>query len=144
MGSSIINTLDANGAIAVGTAYAGISAAPSNGAIIQGNVGIGTSTPASTLEVNGTFATTVQTGQVAGTNNPDNTAAVWIYSSGAGSITLPAAGTCSGRRYVILNQTGASVTTSSYIDITTASVTSLANNTSIEVISDGTNWRQIK
>lgn len=110
----------------------------------NGYVGIGTRTPTSTMDIKGSFATTVKTAQIAGTNNPDVTGAVWIYSSGSGTITLPTASTCSGRRYVILNQTGGACTTSTYIDITTASVTSLANNTSIEVISDGTNWRQIK
>ncbi|MBK7149232.1 MAG: hypothetical protein IPH78_10535 [Bacteroidetes bacterium] len=108
------------------------------------NTGVNITAPTSTLHVNGAFATTVKTAQVAGTNNPDNTAAVWIYSSGTGTITLPGAGTCSGRRYVIVNQTGASVTTSAYINLATASVTALANNSSIEVISDATNWRQIK
>lgn len=115
-----------------------------NGASATVNVGVGINSPSSTMHINGGFATTVKTAQAAGTNNPDNTAAVWVYSSGTGTITLPAAGTCSGRRYVILNQTGGARTTSTYIDITTASVTSVANNTSIEVISDGTNWRQIK
>lgn len=115
-----------------------------NGASATVNVGVGINSPTSTMHINGGFATTVKTAQAAGTNNPDNTAAVWVYSSGTGTITLPAAGTCSGRRYVILNQTGGACTTSTYIDITTASVTSVANNTSIEVISDGTNWRQIK
>ncbi len=110
----------------------------------NGNVGIAITAPTSTLHVNGAFATTVKTAQAAGTNNPDNTAAVWIYSSGTGTITLPGAATCSGRRYVIVNQTGAAVTTSSYINLATAAVTTLANNASVEVISDGTNWRQIK
>lgn len=110
----------------------------------NGNLGVGIAAPTSTLHINGAFATTVKTVQAAGTNNPDNTAAVWFYSSGTGTITLPAASTCSGRRYVIVNQTGAARTTSTFIDLTTTSVTSLANNTSIEVISDGTSWRQIK
>lgn len=111
---------------------------------IGGKLGVATNSPLSTLEVNGTFATTVKTAQVAGTNNPDNTAAVWFYSSGAGTITLPAANTCSGRRYVVVNQTGASVTTSAYFNLAAASVTVLANSASVEIISDGTNWRQVK
>ena len=36
------NKLDVEGSIAIGTTYAGAQAAPTNGAIIEGNVGIGT------------------------------------------------------------------------------------------------------
>jgi hypothetical protein len=45
-------TIEANGGILVGSSYQG-SNAPTNGAAIQGNVGIGTTTPAATLDING-------------------------------------------------------------------------------------------
>ncbi|MEI7720180.1 MAG: tail fiber domain-containing protein [bacterium] len=45
-----LNTLDVNGAVAIGS-YAGVSTGPSNGLIISGNVGIGTTTPYSRLTV---------------------------------------------------------------------------------------------
>lgn len=48
------NALDVEGAIAVGAAYSGSAAAPVNGMIVQGNVGLGTPTPATRLHVAGT------------------------------------------------------------------------------------------
>jgi hypothetical protein len=45
------NQGDFSGAVAIGTGYAGIDAAPTNGLIVQGNVGIGTTVPAAPLDV---------------------------------------------------------------------------------------------
>ena len=50
------NTLTVGGNLAVGEGYA-TTTAPSNAAIIQGSVGIGTSNPQATLDVNGTITT---------------------------------------------------------------------------------------
>jgi hypothetical protein len=109
-----------------------------------GYIGFNTSTPKSQLEINGAVAMKVKTAQVAGTNDPDGTGEVWFYSSGTGTISFPAAGTCNNRMYTIINQTGATRTTSSYKDLTGTAQTTLANSTSISVISDGTNWLQFK
>ena len=51
--ASPVSKLDINGGLAVGSAYSGVSAAPANGAIVQGNVGIGTATPGYRLHVVG-------------------------------------------------------------------------------------------
>lgn len=48
-----VSKLDVSGEITVGTGYSGTSAAPTNGAIIQGRTGIGTATPAHQLHVIG-------------------------------------------------------------------------------------------
>jgi hypothetical protein len=48
-----LSTLDVSGGAAIGAGYAGVTAAPTNGAIIQGNVGIGTTSPMQSLDVNG-------------------------------------------------------------------------------------------
>ena len=55
------STGNANG-IAIGTGYALTYTAPTNGMIVQGNVGIGTTSPSRTLHVSGTVLTTSWTG----------------------------------------------------------------------------------
>ena len=47
------NTLDIATNVSIGTAYAGYQAAPANGLLVQGNVGIGTATPSGALDVFG-------------------------------------------------------------------------------------------
>ncbi len=46
--------LDVEGGISIGATYSGTTAAPTNGAIIEGNVGIGTSSPSELLHLGGT------------------------------------------------------------------------------------------
>ena len=51
------NSGDFDGGVAIGSSYAGVDAAPTNGLIVQGGVGIGTTSPLSgtALNVNGAF-----------------------------------------------------------------------------------------
>jgi collagen type VII alpha len=114
--------------------------------VVQGNgyVGINNSAPASTLDVNGSVGAKIQSGIAAGTTNPDATGMVWRYTTGTGTITLPDASTCTNRIYAIINQTGATRTISSYRDLTTTAQTTLSTSTSLWIMSDGTNWYQIK
>jgi hypothetical protein len=53
--SAKANSGDFNGGVAIGSSYAGVDAAPTDGLIVQGNVGIGTTSPISgtALMVNG-------------------------------------------------------------------------------------------
>ncbi|MEZ4953936.1 MAG: tail fiber domain-containing protein [Saprospiraceae bacterium] len=50
--NSPASSLDVNGNLSIGSTYSGSNAAPANGAIIEGNVGIGTINPATYLHVN--------------------------------------------------------------------------------------------
>ncbi|MEK7743199.1 MAG: hypothetical protein AAB578_02325, partial [Elusimicrobiota bacterium] len=68
------NKLDVLGSAAVGSAYAGASAAPADGLIVQGDVGIGTSNPAAALNVVGVSSVS------AASANP----ALLVAQSGAG------------------------------------------------------------
>lgn len=110
-----------------------------------GNLGINTTTPNSTLEVNGSFALKVVT-----SNSPnvtlDNTATVYNLTSPANSasITLPAASSCTNRIYIIVNRGSKSKSISSYTDLSGAAVTTMSAGTSIEIISDGSNWLQLR
>jgi hypothetical protein len=108
-----------------------------------GFIGIATTTPSSTLDVEGSFGTNIS--KQTGAATLDNTAAVW-YFTGSGSITLPSASTCTNRRYVIVNRTGSSksFSGSSFNNLSGTSTSSISQNSSIEIISDGSNWLQIK
>lgn len=56
-------------------------------------------------------------------------------------ITLPAASTCKGRKYTI-KTIGTGITISSFKNISNVDTTTLAQNTSITLISDGTVWQE--
>lgn len=56
--STPVSKLDVNGNLTVGATYAGTNAAPANGALIQGNVGIGTTSPNGKLHLYETTGTT--------------------------------------------------------------------------------------
>jgi hypothetical protein len=54
------NRLDVSGALAVGSGYAGTATAPADGAIFKGDVGIGTTAPSATLEIQTPNATAMR------------------------------------------------------------------------------------
>ncbi len=111
------------------------------------NVGVLTTTPLSGFDVNGAMGLKVRAGLPAGTTNPDNTAGIWIYTTNTSAITLPAANTCANRMYVIVNKTGSTINFAAatpYINLTNASTTTLTAGNAIWIVSDGTNWQQIR
>jgi len=84
-----INTLDVNGGTAMGS-YAGINAAPANGAIISGNVGIATISPVSKLEVVETGASSMR-GIVSTQYNASTIGARLILRKARGTSAAPTA-----------------------------------------------------
>ena len=56
-----VNTLDINGSAVIGSSYSNTNTAPSNGLLVEGNVGIGTTSPSSSykLDVNGAIQGTL-------------------------------------------------------------------------------------
>ena len=108
------------------------------------NLGIGTTTPVSALEINGTFGTTIKT--VTASTTLDNTAVVW-YAKPTATMTLilPNPSTAKNRRYIIVNRSALTININpSYVSLAGAANTTLLASNSIEIISDGIGWLQIK
>jgi hypothetical protein len=107
-------------------------------------VGINTTNPNSQFEVNGAIATALSKQAGTGAVTLDNTATVWYFTSTA-TIALPTASTCTNRVYTIVNKSGTPRTIGTYTLLASAGTsTSIADKTSIQIISDGTNWLQIQ
>jgi len=117
-----------------------------NNATSNTNVGIGTNTPNSSLQISGgtlSLPITVSATSVNLSSLP-NTYTVIITTTGQ-TVTLPAASSCTGRVYIIVAQiSSGSVTTSSFLNLTGSSVTSVTFGSSVTIQSDGTNWDQIR
>ncbi len=111
--------------------------------MLNGNVGIKTSTTNSALEINGAIAPKFSSQSGSSAVTLDNTASVW-YFTGTASITLPAASTCTNRMYIVVNRTAGAKTISSYTDLSGSASTSIPANNSVTLSSDGTSWLQIK
>lgn len=109
----------------------------------DGDVGVNQTNPTSKLTVAGALALPITS---TGTNlTLDNTHYTVRCTASGITITLPAASGCTGRVYVIINyNTGGTVNTSAYLTPAAASTTTVANQTSVMLQSDGTNWYQIK
>jgi len=118
----------------------------SNAMVVRqdGNVGIGSNTPKSKLVVNGAIALKLskETGSTPVTL--DNTASVWYFTNMASSIVLPNASTCNSRIYTIINRTLSNKTIDSIVNLNGISVTTVAPSSSIDIISDGSDWLQIR
>jgi hypothetical protein len=108
------------------------------------STGIKTETPKSTLDINGSMGLKVKSDLESGTNDPDDSAGIWIYTTVFGSITLPPASSCPNRTYTIVNKTASTLTISEYQDMLNTTQTTITSATSILIVSDGTTWQQIK
>lgn len=112
----------------------------------NGNVGVGTATPNSALEVNGAIATTMV--RPSSTNiTLDNSATVWDFAPGT-TITLPNPASCPNRRYILVNRysggLGMLINTPGYLDFGQLYNYYIPPKSSIEIIANGNAWWQIK
>ena len=118
----------------------------SNSLVLGNNakVGIGTTAPTSTLDVQGSQALAYVTAS-ANLNLGSGHHTVRRFG-GCNTITVPPASTCPGRVYVLINSnnTGSNVTlgppNAIYDDVTATNINSLVPNTRISIQSDGTGW----
>jgi hypothetical protein len=109
----------------------------------SGNVGIGTNSPKSLFDVSGSVGYAITTTTANLTLDATNYSV--IITGGTPTITLPAASSSNARRiYVIVNQTGANRTISTYIALDGSNKTTVASKVSITIQSDCTNWYQIQ
>jgi hypothetical protein len=119
----------------------------SNSLVLGNNasVGIGTIAPLNTLDINGTLGAKVKVGQIAGTNHPDHTATIWIYSSSVATISIPSPSSSPNRIYALVNQLNVPIITTPYKPMTPAgTANSIPANSSLWIVSDGSIWMQIK
>lgn len=116
----------------------GVSAAA--GIFMNGSVGIGTVTPISTLDLNGSMSVPVRT---MNGNTTLSSTDYFIIIGTTGIATFPTASSCPGRIYIIKSPACCASTTSpNYLNLSGTSVNNLSINTTYRFISDGTNWQQ--
>lgn len=106
--------------------------------------GLKTDVPKSTLDVNGSMGVKVHSGLESGVEDVDDTAGIWIYTIASGTINLPPASTCPNRVYTIVNKTASTLTISEFKDLTNTIQTTILSAKSIEIVSDGSEWQQIR
>jgi hypothetical protein len=109
-----------------------------------GKIGIGTTTPASGLDLKSSLGLPSTTTSAATYSVTATDAMVYLTSSSNQAITLPTASAVSGRIYYFINNTSSSKTITSYSALDGSSSTSIASNTSIALQSDGSVWRQFQ
>jgi hypothetical protein len=113
--------------------------------LIKGNFANKTLTINGSVNVTGQLTQSVKSAQEAGSDHPNNTASIWIYTLNVGNLNLPSPSSSTGFTYTLVNKTGAVITLSSaYKDMSNANSTTIATATSIAIISDGIDWQQIK
>ncbi|MDG1570789.1 hypothetical protein OZ410_00565, partial [Robiginitalea sp. M366] len=105
-------------------------------------MGLNVNAPTSRLHMDGSFANNAIR-SVSASTTLDGTDYTVIITNSAAVITLPAAGTATGRVYILKNTTVSDVTISSYQDETNTGATAITASTVLWLQSDGTNWHQI-
>jgi hypothetical protein len=113
--------------------------------LIKGNFANKTLTINGSLNVTGQLTQSVKSAQEAGSDHPNNTASIWIYTLNVGNLNLPSPSSSTGFTYTLVNKTGAVITLSTaYKDMSNANSTTIVVASSITIVSDGTDWQQIR
>jgi hypothetical protein len=139
-----VSTAALTNATAIG-ANATVSA--SNSLVLgnNANIGIGTSSPLQTLDVNGSIGAAIRTASAATTLGTTDYTLI-LTGTGTFAVTLPAANTCARRIYVIVNQgaSGTKTTSINYLNFSGTSVNTIAITSSMTLQSNGTSWYRIQ
>lgn len=106
-----------------------------------GNVGINQTSPNSTLHITGSLTKSITHVDADVTLNSTHYTIIIDAGSGGIIITLPAASSCTGREYVIVNL-DIDATIDTYTDIKGSGSTIVKTNTALKIQSDGTGWYQ--
>ncbi len=109
----------------------------------SGRVGIGTSSPTSTLQVNGSVAMNIVSKSANYTLTSSDYTVLCDASSAGFTLTLPAASSCTGRIYRIIkiDETTNLLTFSTALRYSkNTSITTLNYNKTLTIQSDGTDW----
>lgn len=108
-----------------------------------GFVGIGTTTPLSTLDVVGSQGSSTTNINTATYTASINDCVINLALNGLQTITLPAVSTSNMRIYTFVNPTAVNKTISSYINNFGVASTIIPSNNVLVVQSNGTTWTQI-
>jgi hypothetical protein len=113
------------------------------GTVIVGNDGV--STAENTLKVNGSMAvkvTAITSGSNSTTLGGSDYMVIYSGTNSGNSITLPSASSYAGRIYMLVNHSSSSVTISTYYTANATTSTSIAAGTTVQLVSDGSNWHK--
>lgn len=110
----------------------------------NGNIGINTNAPVSTLDVDGSTGTAIIVTSANITLDGTHSTVI-LASGGTATVTLPGAAAGNARRiYTIVNQNVATRAISTYKNFLNVNTTTVPAGSSITIQSDGTNWYQIR
>jgi hypothetical protein len=105
--------------------------------------GFNTNSPKSTVDINGSLGTAITEVTDPSTFTLTDAHQTLVFRGVGGSIVLPAATTCLGREYTLVNFSTGNITSSVTIDAGTAVTNIVPTMTIFKVKSNGTNWVQV-
>jgi hypothetical protein len=109
-----------------------------------GFVGIGTTGPVSTLDINGSLSVAAVKQTASYTLTASDYCVIFTGTSSGQTFTFPSATGVPGRIYIIVNQSNQTLNTSNYLSGNGGGGTSaIAAGINVQIISDGASWRKI-